>query len=306
MSHRLRRRRPLSLACAIGLVLAASSALAAEVEYLITFNRVLVEGRPPTGGTPAEAHQSSPSEAAPLEPSDDGDTSAPAPSVIELSPRTGLPFTPGQTPPANPSFVEHDFRVEAFWAVRTGTPEGYYKRAHFHPADLSSGFEAQHLGNPSELHGLFIRSLDGQPFGVKSVRYRVTRNRQIPAKPVSVLGYTNFSVQLLLSQTFDPRRPVRAQFVGVPLGPPLGNDPSLPWIGTHVFGFEYVEQLFIASSASVDIDDIVLVRHEAAPRAPARPAGRPATPGATDDRTKEEADQPGDTDERGENPIESR
>ena len=41
----------------------------------------------------------------------------------------------------------------------------FFKRAHFHPPDLSTGFEAQHLGHPDELHGIYIRSLDGKPFG---------------------------------------------------------------------------------------------------------------------------------------------
>ena len=44
-------------------------------------------------------------------------------------------------------FVEEGFRVEAFWAARSRQPSGYFMRGHFHPPDLSTGFEAQHLGN---------------------------------------------------------------------------------------------------------------------------------------------------------------
>jgi hypothetical protein len=47
---------------------------------------------------------------------------------------------------------------------------------------------------------------------------------------------------------------------------PLGNDPKLPWFTLRIFGFELVDRLFIASSASVDLDDIVLTRTEPPPR----------------------------------------
>jgi hypothetical protein len=39
----------------------------------------------------------------------------------------------------------------------------------------------------------------------------------------------------------------------------VGNDTSLPWWPLRIFGFELVSQLYIASSASVDFDNIVLV-----------------------------------------------
>jgi hypothetical protein len=178
------------------------------------------------------------------------------------SPHSVYAFAPGKMVRANPSFVEKGFVVETFWAVRIGSADAYFARAHFHPPDLATGFEAQHLGNAHELHGLFIRSVDGRPFGVKSLRYRVTRNRQIPTRPISIAGFTNFSVEVLLARSFDPRRPVRGQFEGFPVGLAVGNDPTLPWATQHIFGFELVTEVYIASSASVDIDDIVLVRNE--------------------------------------------
>jgi hypothetical protein len=165
---------------------------------------------------------------------------------------------------ANPSFVQHAFLVEAFWAVRTGSPDGYFRRAHFHPPDLASGFEGQHFGNANELHGLYIRSTDGKPFGVKSLRYRVTRNRELPHKPFSIEGFSNYDVKVLLSRTFDPRLSVRSQFVGFPIGLPAGNDVTLPWWTLPVTGFEFVDQVYVASSASVDLEDIVLTRFRSA------------------------------------------
>ena len=179
-----------------------------------------------------------------------------------LNPRE---FAPGQATAVNPSFVQGGFRVESFWAARTGTPAGQFLRAHFHPPDLSTGFEAQHLGNRNELHGIHIRSADGRPFWLKRLRYRVTLNRQLPAKAHSIDGFSNFSVQVLVARSFDPRRSVREQFLAFPAGPPLGNDPSLPWQTLHVFGFEFVGEVYIASSASVDIDDVVVVLLDAAP-----------------------------------------
>jgi hypothetical protein len=178
-------------------------------------------------------------------------------------PHAPLGFAPGQGPPTNPHFVEEGFRVEVFWAARTGTPWGYFARGHFHPPNLSTGFEAQHLGNRSELHGIHVRSVDGAPFGLRRLRYRVTMNRQTPAKPFSIDGFTNFAVQILVGRSFDPRRPVRQQFTAFPVGPPLGNDPALPWRTLTVLGFEYVQEVYIASSASVDLDDIAVVRYAA-------------------------------------------
>ena len=178
-------------------------------------------------------------------------------------PHASLGFAPGQSTPTNPHFVEEGIRVEVFWAARTGTPWGYFVRGHFHPPDLSTGFEAQHLGNRSELHGIHIRSVDGQPFGLRRLRYRVTMNRQTPAKPFSIDGFTNFSVQILVGRSFDPRRPVRQQFTAFPVGAPLGNDPALPWRTLTVLGFEYVQEVYIASSSSVDLDDIAVVRYAA-------------------------------------------
>ncbi|HVQ74571.1 MAG TPA: hypothetical protein VMT79_03425 [Candidatus Binatia bacterium] len=207
-----------------------------------------------------------------------GGASAPAAALRGPSPHSVYAFAPGKMVRANPSFVEKGFVVEAFWAVRIGSADAYFARAHFHPPDLATGFEAQHLGNARELHGLFIRSADGRPFGVKSLRYRVTRNRQIPTRSISIAGFTNFSVEVLLARSFDPRRPVRGQFEGFPVGLAVGNDPTLPWATLHVFGFELVTEIYIASSASVDIDDIVLVRNEvdAPPDVPAESEDVPA------------------------------
>ena len=258
----------------VGIALTANLGFAQYSEYVISFDNVAVRGVDMVDA-PEVAHRevlgldksSLPAEPRPAGAGRKSDPAkrveASSSQLPKVSIRIGplLPFEPSDGT-ANPSFVQEAFLVEAFWAAKIGTGEGYFKRAHFHPADLSSGFEAQHLGNPNELHGIYIRSLDGKRFGLKSLRYRVTRNRQIPTKSLSIEGFSNFNVNVLFALSFDPRSPIRAQFVPFPVGLAIGNDTNLPWVTLRVFGFELIQQIYIASTASVDFDDIVLTRRE--------------------------------------------
>ena len=259
----------------LGVLLVAGSALPGQ-PVIITFSGVEVKGFMGLFDSPAMAH---------LDPPDDGQLRSAEQGVRPGDPSPNLPGTRTQDVPlgavrarpthpmafapghgtANPSFTQHGFLVEAFWAARIGTPEAFFKRAHFHPPDLASGFEGQHFGNPTELHGLYIRSLDGKPFGVKSLRYRVTYNRELLHKPFSIEGFSNYNVNVLISRTFDPRLSVRTQFVAFPVGVPTGNDVRLPWWTLPVTSFELVDQVYVASSASVDFDDIVFTRFGGAP-----------------------------------------
>lgn len=288
----------------VGFALVARSAHPQPFEYLITFDNVVVRGID-SGDSPEVAHRELPGldkSSAPAEadlakrrdgvagqpprgdglggqprggglagqpPREDSIAELPTKKLTTRTLGSVLRFEPGKGT-ENPSFVQDGFLVEAFWAGKIGTSEAFFKHAHFHPPDLSSGFEAQHLGNPDELHGIYIRSLDGKRFGVKSLRYRVTRNRQIPTKPLSIEGFTTFNVNVLIARSFDPRTPIRVQFVALPIGLPIGNDTSLPWWTLRIFGFQLVNQVFIASSGSVDFDDIVLTRSEPPPVAPDR------------------------------------
>lgn len=170
---------------------------------------------------------------------------------------------PGRAIPApgaglfNPSFIEQGFLVESFWAVNTGDANGYFVRGHFHPKNLETGFEAQHFGGPRELHGLFIRAVDGRTFSVKSLAYRVTRNREL-GRSQSVVGFSNHDVKVLIARDFTPKLSVLGQFIQFGVGPPISNDTTLPFQTLPIDGFGYVTQVFIASSASVDLDSIVL------------------------------------------------
>jgi hypothetical protein len=244
---------------AVGISFAVGTALAQRLEYVISFNNVVVQGPNRTNETPERAHreivgldQLLPPVSPPL---------GQSPRVTIRSPGSLLPFEPGQGL-ANASFRQEGFLVETFWATATDSLEGAFKSSHFHPPDLSSGFEAQHFAGVAELHGIYIRSLDGARFGLKSLRYRVTRNRQIPGKPLSIEGFSTFDVQVLIARSFDPRKRIRPQFMVFPVGLPLGNDANLPWATLRIFGFELLEQVYISSSASVDFDNIVLTRRE--------------------------------------------
>lgn len=163
--------------------------------------------------------------------------------------------------PANQSFVENGMWVEAFWALHTGRPEGTLIRGHFHPQDLSTGFEGQHYGETRELHGLYIKSVDGRPFWLKSLRYRVTRNRELPDQYKSIEGFNLYSVNILIGTSFFPKASIRSLFSMFPVGQPVGNDLDLPFYTLYVTGFEFVSEVFIASTASVDLDDIVVEMH---------------------------------------------
>ena len=255
---------------------------AQRLEYVITFDHVVVDRTDANPESPEMAHRDLPEMARPVASAEtevdktrQGERPKPLDPLAEPSPRI-IRHSPGALPSLavpsganNPSFVQAGFVVEAFWAVKTGTPDAYMKSAHFHPPDLSSGFEAQHLGHPNELHGIMIRSLDGTQFGLKSLRYRVTRNRQLPNKPLSIEGFSNYNVNVLVARSYDPRAPIRTQFVSFPVGLPVGNELKLPWWTLQIFGFELVDRVYIASSASVDFDDIVLTRSEP----PSRPNG---------------------------------
>jgi hypothetical protein len=260
-----------SFVAGAGIALVPGAVHTQPFEYVITFDNVVVRGVD-TLDTPEIAHRELPgldkelplAEAGTDRPKGSEGTAGQLPKVTIRLPGSLLPFEPGQGT-GNPSFVQEGFLVEAFWAGKIGTREGFFKRAHFHPPDLSTGFEAQHLGNHTELHGIYVRSLDGKRFGLKSLRYRVTRNRQIPDKPFSIEGFSNYNVNVLVARSFDPRISIRAQFVSFPIGLPVGNETTLPWWTLRIFGFQLLDEAYIASSASVDFDNIVLTRNEPPP-----------------------------------------
>jgi len=132
-------------------------------EYVITFDNVVVRGVD-TVDTPETAHRELPGvdkESPPAEartdrskgkepvarqplsvPGTGTDRSKGGEGAVGYSPKVTmripgslLPSEPGEGA-RNPSFVQEGFLVEAFWAGKIGTREGFFKHAHFHPPDL--------------------------------------------------------------------------------------------------------------------------------------------------------------------------
>jgi hypothetical protein len=206
---------------------------------------------PPAKGSSADLRSTAPLRGA----SEDRAVSS-APGVLRQS--TGRLVPPPGDGLFNPSFIENGFLVESFWAIDTGRPNGHFIRGHFHPQHLETGFEAQHFGNPRELHGIFIRALDRRPFNLKSLAYRVTHNRELAGRSRSLVGFSHHDVKVLIATEFSPTGTVLGQFIPFPVGPPISNDPTVPFEILPIGGFSDVTQVFIASSASVDFDDIVI------------------------------------------------
>src|SRR5215510_5989921 len=244
--------------CVLGLTVPG---VAQRFEYVISLDNVVVDGTGTSPDTPELAHREVIGLDAVVPQGHAALAGGVPPKLTVRSPGSLLPFEPGLGT-ENASFRQEGFLVETFWAQKTASREGSFKPSHFHPADLSTGFEAQHFAGVNDLHGIFIRSLDGKLFGLKSLRYRVTRNRQMPRKPSSIDGFSTFDVQVLIASSFDPRDRIRTQFRAFPVGLPLGNDANLPWMTLRVAGFELVDRLYITSTASVDFDAIVLTRRE--------------------------------------------
>jgi len=251
----------LAILGALTIVGLTTPGVAQRFEYVITFGNVVVDGTGTSPDTPELAHREVIGLDAVVAQGHAALAGGVPPKLTVRSPGSLLPFEPGLGT-ENASFRQEGFLVESFWAKKAASREGSFKPSHFHPADLSTGFEAQHFVGVNDLHGIFIRSLDGKLFGLKSLRCRVTRNRQIPRKPLSIDGFSTFDVQILIARSFDPRDRIRSQFRAFPVGLPLGNEPNLPWMTLRVSGFELVDRLYITSTASVDFDDIVLTRRE--------------------------------------------
>ena len=159
---RIRRGRRIRPYCwcfaGLGIALVAGSGDAQSFEYVSTFDNIVGQGIEGTVDTPSVAHQELPGAEKSLPPAEgvadrtkqsEAPRSQP-PNLTWGSPDSRLSFSPGQRH-ANPSFVQEGFLVEAFWALKTGTPEASFRPAHFHPPNLSTGFEAQQAARMPEL-----------------------------------------------------------------------------------------------------------------------------------------------------------
>src|SRR5215471_5293188 len=147
-SHRpsfLRRLGPalavLTGLCVLGLVVPG---VAQRSEYVISFDNVVVEGTGTSPDTPELAHREVIGLDAVVAQGHAALAGGVPPKLAVRSPGSLLPFEPGLGT-ENASFRQEGFLVESFWAQKTASREGSFKPSHFHPADLSTGFEAQHF-----------------------------------------------------------------------------------------------------------------------------------------------------------------
>lgn len=160
--------------------------------------------------------------------------------------------TPQLTGATAKCFVENGVNVEAFSAQEIGSPSAYFSNtAHFHTRhsheDNHTSSEHQHFSNEFALLGSFITRKNGGLFTLESLDFQL---RDIESGVIS--GYTPDDIKILISTEFDPTKPVLGQFVEYS----IGNDISLPFQTLSIDGFEKISQVYIGSSAGVNLANI--------------------------------------------------
>lgn len=156
-----------------------------------------------------------------------------------------LPDTGGILVPTSHNFQEDGIHVEAIWAPSTHVG---FTQGHFH--HIENGFETSHgFGNADafgwhDLLGFYLRTLDGRPFSLRSIDYRLRVNL--------------LNTDILVSTTFSPTQPFGGQFVHHPVG-------RFSTFQTQNFTqFENVNQVFITSILAhpnydqIQFDNIVI------------------------------------------------
>lgn len=160
-------------------------------------------------------------------------------------PTAHLPDIGGILYPTSHNFQEDGVHVEAIWAPSThnGLVQG-----HFH--HLEYGFETSHgFGVPDaqgsyDISGFYLRMVDGRPFSLRSIDYRLRVQLQ--------------NTDILVSTTFDPTLPFLNQFVHFPVGR-FSTFRTL-----NITGFENVNQVYLSSILThpnytqIQIDNIVI------------------------------------------------
>lgn len=139
-----------------------------------------------------------------------------------------LPDTGGVLIPTSHNFQEDGVHVEAIWAPSTHIG---FTQGHFH--HLEYGYETTHgFGDPDDegwydLQGFYLRMVDGRPFTLVSIDYRLRIDLQ--------------TTDILVATTLDPTLSFTGQFVHQPVGRFAG-------FRTLSFsGFEDLNEVFISS-----------------------------------------------------------
>ncbi|MEA5533537.1 PEP-CTERM sorting domain-containing protein [Crocosphaera sp. XPORK-15E] len=155
-----------------------------------------------------------------------------------------------QLAPGNKCFVEDGINVEAFSSRNTGStgsdPGHFHEGGHFH---ASNSYEAQHFSQADRLLGVYLTLVNGRNFSLTQLAYQLRDITNV------IDGFTADDTKILISTEFEPTQPVAGQFTEIS----LGNDINLPFQTLELSGFENISQVYIASSAGVNFDNINVV-----------------------------------------------
>ena len=136
-------------------------------------------------------------------------------------------------------FTEDNTWVEAFADGTTTFSTG--------SLSIASGGYLMQRNSGSSVRGLFIQAADGAAFTLSSLDYRLVATTSLP-------GFSSSDVKVLVSRTFDPTMDA-LQMQQFSIGSTVQSTFSTLGFGSQ---FTNVTGLFIASSASVDFDNIVI------------------------------------------------
>ncbi len=143
-------------------------------------------------------------------------------------------------------FIEDGFNVEAFSAQEIGTTSAFFSdHAHFH---ASHSYEGQHFSAVNKLLGVYLTSVNGSHFSLESLDYQFRDASNI------IDGFGMNDIKILISTKFDPTMAVKSQFMEYS----IGNDTTLPFQPLEFSEFENINQVYIASSAGVNFDNITV------------------------------------------------
>jgi uncharacterized delta-60 repeat protein len=173
---------------------------------------------------------------------DDGGSTngAPFTRTVTFSQPNVVSGSGGKLVSGDAHFVENRVWVEGFTDSGTSFGVGGLTLT-------SSTYVTQSFLSKSQLRGFFIEAADGAPFTLASLKYRI-------GSTTSVNGFTSSAVKVLVATTYDPTLD-GLQMQAFSIG---GSAQSTFSTLNFSNQFTDVTRLFIASSATVDFDDIVI------------------------------------------------
>ncbi len=155
--------------------------------------------------------------------------------------------TPQLSGPTSQCIVQENVNVEAFSAQEIGSESSFFSdTAHFH---ASNSYEAQHFVDENGLLGVYLTLTNGGKFNLESLDYQL---RDIERGVIS--GFPSDDIKLLIATEFDPAQPVSSQFTQFSIGNTFPD--SFQTLDLEDGDFQNISQVFISSSAGVNLDNI--------------------------------------------------